>query len=243
MKLCSYYGGSISYGLNTPSSDKDIRGLYLCDTISDILGLTKNDFKCSQNSTEDVFYWELRHFLNLLHKGNTMCLEMLYNNQWIECTDEFKYIQSFRNQLIDSHQLYKCLRGYCHSERALVLGERTGVLGSKRHEHLKTYGYSYKNAVQFLRLCLCGSEFFQTGNFPVNVRRLNLGCGDLLYEIKTHPEHYPKAKIIDLMDLFEKRLEVSYKEIKIEYKYNLELANRLCYELYMPILKEYETYE
>lgn len=236
--LCNYLGGSISYGLNTPTSDRDERYLFLNTELSKVIGLERQEHESRQTDTEDRFGWELRHFLKLLHKGNTMCLEMLYNDQWIECTDEFKYIQSFRTQLIDSHQLYKCLRGYCHSERALVLGERTGVLGGKRHEHLKTYGYSYKNAVQFLRLCLCGSGFFQDGKFPVNIRSHILG--DVLFDIKTHPEKYSKDEIIKLMDKYEENLQLSYNTIQVEYKYNLELANRLCYELYMPILKEYE---
>lgn len=235
--LCNYFGGSISYGLNTPSSDKDIRGLYLCDEISEIIGIgRRNDFKCSQNSVEDVMLWELRHFLNLLKRGNTMCLEMMYNENWIVCTDEFKLIQSFKNRLIDSHNLYKCLRGYCQSERSLVLGERTGVLGSKRQLDLKTYGYSYKNAVQFLRLCLCGRVFFQDGYFPVNVRSMD----GLLFDIKTNPQKYSKDDVIKLMNDYEKSLEASYNTIKIEYKYNDDVANRLCYDLYMPVLLGHE---
>ena len=102
----------------------------------------------------DSFGWELRHALNLLKKGNTMVLEILYNDVWLEVTEEFKSIQSFRDKLIDSHKIYKCLRGYCFSERQLVLGKRTGVLGGKRKEALERLGYSYKNLVKFLRLCL-----------------------------------------------------------------------------------------
>lgn len=159
--LAKYLGGSHSYGLATPESDKDERYVFLHTDIPRILGLNRYDHESKQTNGEDSFGWELRHALNLLKKGNTMVLEILYNEEWLEITEEFKYIQSFRNQLIDSRKLYKCLRGYCFSERQLVLGKRTGVLGGKRKEALERLGYSYKNLVQFLRLCLAGLSFFK----------------------------------------------------------------------------------
>ena len=235
--LCNYLGGSISYGLNIPLSDKDERYLFLNTEISKIIGLGRQDHEVKQKDGEDKFGWEIRHFLNSLKRGNTMCLEMMYNDKWIILTDEFRHIQSFRKQLIDSHLLYKCLRGYCQSERALVLGKRTGVLGGKRREHLDTYGYSYKNAVQFLRLCLCGTVFFQDGYFPVNITSVD--TSGLLFNIKTNPGKYTKDDVIKLMDEYETRLENSYNTIKIIYKYDDDIANNLCYDLYMPILKNH----
>ena len=166
-----------------------------------------------------------------------MCLEMMYNETWTEITEEFKYIQSFRDELIDSHNLYKCLRGYCQSERALVLGKRTGVLGGKRRQHLETYGYSYKNAVQFLRLCLCGQVFFQEGWFPVNVRTLDVS--GTLFGIKTQPQNYSKDDVIKLMDEYEKSLDQSFESIKVTHKYKVDTANEICYWLYMPLLKNH----
>ena len=237
--LCNYLGGSISYGLNTPTSDRDERFLFLNTEISKILGLERHEHESRQTNGEDVFGWELKHYLTLLRRGNTMCLEMLYNDTWLEITDEFKYIQSFKHQLINSDQLFKCLMGYCQSERRLVLGEKTGVLGGKRRGHLDTYGYSYKNAVQFLRLTLCGKIFFQEGYFPVNI--LQVDSNYLLFNIKTHPELYSKDDVIKLMDEYEKMLTESYNNIKVKYEYNSKLANDLCYELYMPILNEYKT--
>ena len=236
--LCNYLGGSISYGLNTPTSDKDERYLFINTDISKIIGLERQDQEIRQKDGEDKMGWEIRHFLNLLHRGNTMCLEMIYNDKWILVTDEFTHIQAHRTNLIDSHVLYKCLRGYCQSERALVLGKRTGVLGGKRREHLEKYGYSYKNAVQFLRLCLCGKVFFQEGYFPVNITSID--TEKLLLNIKLHPEEYTKDNVVEFMDRYERSLEESYNSIKVVYKYDNNIANQICYDLYMPLLKQHE---
>ena len=235
--LCKYLGGSISYGLDTPLSDRDERYLFLNTELSQIIGLDRHEHQSKQSNIEDTFGWELRHFLNLLKRGNTMCLETIYNDKWITITKDFEFIQSYRKNLIDSDCLYKCLKGYCHSERRLVLGERTGVLGGKRREHLEKYGYSYKNAVQFLRLCLCGSVFFQEGYFPVNVNTID--TRGLLFDIKTHPEKYSKDVIISLMSEYEKIIDESYSTIKVKYKYDVDIANYLCYQMYMPILENF----
>lgn len=234
--LCKYLGGSYSYGLNTPTSDIDDRFLFIHTESSKIFGLERHDHQSKQNpeSGEDSFGWELRHFLNLLRNGNTMCLEMLHNDKWLEVTDDFKYIQSYKNSLIDSHKLYKCLKGYCYSEKSLVLGERTGKLGGKRKETIDKYGYSYKNLVQFLRLCLCGESFFQTGVFPVNITQYD--PSGLLYDIKTKPEKYSKDKAVEFMELYENRLNVSYNSIKVIFNYDIDVANDICYDLYLPIL-------
>ncbi len=61
-KICSYLGGSKSYGLDTPASDNDIRGVYLSDNISEIIGLNKNEQTTVQNDKEDSVFYELRHF-------------------------------------------------------------------------------------------------------------------------------------------------------------------------------------
>lgn len=232
--LCKYLGGSHSYGLNTPTSDLDDRFLFVHEEPSKIFGLERHDHQQRLNNSEDSFGWELRHFLYLLRNGNTMCLEMLYNDEWIEISDEFRWIQTYKTQLIDSHKLFKCLKGYCYSEKELVLGKRLGVIGGKRKTSFEQYGYSYKNLVQFLRLCLCGKVFFQTGIFPVNIRPHD--SEDILFNIKTNPEKCSKEKAIELMDSYETMLVDSYNNIKILHVYNTNVVDLICYQLYMPIL-------
>lgn len=229
-------GGSYSYGLNTPQSDIDERFVFIHTDIANIFGLKRHDHQSKQNDEEDSFGWELRHFLNLLKNGNTICLEALYNDSWIEISEEFEYLQSLREKLIDSEKLYRCLKGYSYSERKLVLGERTGLLGSKRKITLDKYGYSYKNLVQYLRLCFAGVIFFHDGYFPVNVRSFQEGI--LLFDIKSNPQNYNKEKATKLMDEYEKRLDVAFNQTKIVKTYSDEVANQICYDLYMPILNE-----
>lgn len=67
--------GSRAYGLQTPTSDTDIRGVFI---------LPKEKFYSLEyigqinNETNDVAYYELRKFIELCSKNNPNILEMLY---------------------------------------------------------------------------------------------------------------------------------------------------------------------
>lgn len=66
--------GSIAYGTNTPTSDTDIRGVFICE-LDDILS---GDYPEQINDeTNDVVFYELGRFLNLVSSNNPNILELL----------------------------------------------------------------------------------------------------------------------------------------------------------------------
>lgn len=73
--LFEVISGSKAYGINKPTSDTDIRGVYLAP-FDDVLG-----FKCKDqiaDDTNDIVFYELKRFLDLIEKQNPNILEMLY---------------------------------------------------------------------------------------------------------------------------------------------------------------------
>jgi hypothetical protein len=70
--------GSKAYGLDTPSSDTDIRGVFI---------LPKNEFYSLDyvgqvnNATNDICFYEIKKFIELLFKNNPNILEMLYTDK------------------------------------------------------------------------------------------------------------------------------------------------------------------
>ena len=72
--------GSKAYGLDTVKSDTDIRGVFV---------LPKNRFygldytEQVNNATNDIVYYELKRFMELLSKNNPTILEML--NTPVDC--------------------------------------------------------------------------------------------------------------------------------------------------------------
>ncbi|MEM6738311.1 MAG: nucleotidyltransferase domain-containing protein [Bacteroidota bacterium] len=67
--------GSQAYGLATPESDVDIKGVFVLPE-DDYLGL--NYVGQVSNETNDIVYYELGRFVELLSKSNPNILELLY---------------------------------------------------------------------------------------------------------------------------------------------------------------------
>ncbi len=67
--------GSHAYGLATPESDVDIKGVFILPE-DDYLGL--NYVEQVSNETNDIVYYELGRFVELLSKSNPNILELLY---------------------------------------------------------------------------------------------------------------------------------------------------------------------
>ena len=128
------------------------------------------------------------------------------------------------------------MRGYMLGERKLMRGERTGLLGSKRKAALEKYGYSYKNAVQMIRLAYSGSVFFETGFFPVSV--INHEPFDLLMDIKTNPGKYKLPEIEAIVDEYEQKFVTSHDKSDVRFEFNRDVANEICHDVYMEKLSE-----
>ena len=67
--------GSHAYGLATPESDKDIKGVFILPK-EDYYGM--NFIDQVSNETNDIVYYELKRFIELLSKSNPNILELLY---------------------------------------------------------------------------------------------------------------------------------------------------------------------
>lgn len=237
--LCLALGGSHSYGLSTPKSDIDIRGVFVNTSLSHLVGLRHNEVLVSQNEKEDTVNTEFRHFLRLLRGANTQMVELLFIKDYTYTDTTWQYVLSERNNLIDSSRLFHSLMGYIQSERRLANGERTGKLGGKRKESIDKYGFSPKNFVQLLRLAWAGSVYMEKGIFPVKVSDEDASFSDFLFDIKTQPEKYEREQLNEISGLYEKRLSKSYENRAVNTNFNEDVANELCLVIYGELIKQY----
>lgn len=235
--LVKTLGGSTAYGLNTPTSDTDYRGVFLNTEPAKILGLSRFDVVQKQE-TEDEVYYEVRKFFELLKEGNTGALEILFTDptNYLLMDASFAPVVENRHQFVDTEKMFRCLLGYMQSERRLANGERTGLLGSKRKAQLDKYGYSPKNAVQLMRLSWAGTVLFETGEFPVHVTSWNVDFRNKLFSIKTEPEKYSKEQLNEMFDESEVSLKSAFEHKKIVRRFNETLANEMLRQLYLPHL-------
>jgi predicted nucleotidyltransferase len=236
--IAEIIAGSHLYGLSTPESDVDKRGVFLNTDPGKILGLER--FEVLKKSNEDTVYFELVHYLHGLKKTNTQMVEMIFaeESDFVFLSDEFKQIREQKYNLIDSEYLYKSLLGYIQNENKLANGERTGSLGSKRKNTLDAFGYSPKNFSHLFRLSFCGQTFFETGIYPVNLNRFDKQFRDLVFSIKTEPEKYNKEYLNMMCEKSLQKLTISFNNRKDNFKFDVSLANEFCRKFYLPFLEK-----
>lgn len=101
--------GSHAYGMNTPESDMDIRGIFIAGPES-IIGTDKIDQ--FENSTNDIVIYELRKILTLVAEQNPNMQEIPWVDEEdiIFATDEYWSIRKNREKLLSSlvKQRYSC---------------------------------------------------------------------------------------------------------------------------------------
>ena len=224
--------GSRLYGLETPDSDTDIRGVFLNTDSGEILGLSRRNV--IKHESEDTLLLEFRHFMGHLKKTSTSALELLFADGFEVLEDEFRRVRENRFGLIDSELLYSSLLGYIRNERRLANGERTGELGCKRKSQVEEYGFSPKNFSHLLRLAFCGEFFFRTSFYPVNLSGTDFR--DLVFSVKAEPWRHDKANLNLIADRALDRLKDAYESRRESFRFDISLANRLCLDFYMPFL-------
>ncbi len=230
--ICRIVAGSRLYGLETPDSDTDTRGVFLNTDPGEILGLSRRDV--IKHESEDTLLLEFRHFMGHLKRNSTSALELLFADGFEIIEDEFRRVRENRFSLIDSELFYASLLGYIRNERRLANGERTGELGGKRKSQVEKYGFSPKNFSHLLRLAFCGEFFFRTSFYPVNLSGTDFR--DLVFSVKAEPWRHDRANLNLTADSALDRLKDAYESRRENFRFDIALANRLCLDFYMPFL-------
>ncbi|QAX98385.1 hypothetical protein ASfcp2_40 [Aeromonas phage AsFcp_2] len=122
--------GSHLYGLSTPTSDRDYKGIFIPTAREIILGgrevYNESTGGKGKNTVDDIDteMMSLRQFLRLASKGETMCIDMLHSNQLIETTKYWDYIHQKRSMFYTTKM--DAFLGYCRKQAT-----KYGVKGTR----------------------------------------------------------------------------------------------------------------
>jgi hypothetical protein len=119
-------------------------------------------------------------------------------------------------------------------EWRLAIGERKGVIGSKRYEQVHKYGFSPKNMTNLFRLAYTGATFFRTERYPVEMK--GEPVFHFLMEMKTEPQNFSLETLKTKYERAEKLLIESYEKRPKTFYFQEDIANELLLEIYLPIL-------
>lgn len=137
--------GSHLYGTDTPSSDRDYKGVFIPKLDDILLGRaprtvqlnTKSD-TTKRNSSEDVDveYYSLQKFIELCDKGETVALDMLFSTEslWMETSCVWEFIVANRSKLVSRKS--KAFIGYCLTQAA-----KYGIKGSRVNAVRRVIGF------------------------------------------------------------------------------------------------------
>jgi predicted nucleotidyltransferase len=139
--------GSHMYGLNTPESDTDYKGIFLPSRKEVLLGRIPKTLRISEgsgdsgkNTAEDVDeeHYSLHYFLDLACKGETVALDMLHSRRedWVEKTLVWELLVAQRERFYTKN--LRALVGYARRQAA-----KYGVKGSRLSDA--------RNVLNFLR--------------------------------------------------------------------------------------------
>ena len=220
-------GGSKLYGLDTPESDTDYRGVYATTDLQVAAGFKDHSSMVKTGDVDATFY-ELAHFLSLLRKTNTQVMEVLFAqlSAFSVMTPEFEYLRSRKYELFDSEKLKQSLLGYVHSETRLAIGERKGQLGGLRKQKVETFGFSPKNFTQLLRLVFVGKYLYEHGEYVVRVSDVDREYHELLMAVKTKPELFTKDDLVSMVEAGKNELVKVMESSKLKTEFNADLASK-----------------
>lgn len=151
--------GSMAYGLDTETSDEDIKGIYVVPT-AEVLGLFKVR-ETYDHVDPDWCYHEIGKFVSLALKCNPTVLELLF-------LEGYRVLGKQGHMLVDNRHLFlsnnirRSYGGYALSQ-AHKLNARGGTFGNGRNNRYE------KHARHCFRLLKQGRALLETGTLTVRV--------------------------------------------------------------------------
>ena len=124
--------GSHLYGLQTDTSDRDFKGIFMPSPRDILLGRIPKTQKLSsgpshvRNSQEDVDSetYSLHHFVQLALQGQTVALDMLHGNMETETSPEWEFLKKHRHRFYTKNM--RSFIGYARKQAA-----KYGIKGSR----------------------------------------------------------------------------------------------------------------
>jgi len=166
--------GSHMYGLNTPKSDKDFKGVFIPSMRDVLLNRIPETVKIhagpehSKNGPEDLDedMYSLHYFLQLACEGQSVAIDMLHGNMEISSSPYWEFLKEHRNLFYTKSM--KAFVGYARKQAAKygIKGSRLETVrqvlallvakGIRLYGSLKT-NYGRMNIAVLIKNGICGS--------------------------------------------------------------------------------------
>ena len=237
--------GSKMHGLQTPTSDEDVRHITV-HPIRHILSPFRNeDIKVKDSSGEDVESWELRHFVKHLSQGNPTTYEVIKSPLYDHSLPYSKDIRSLMPHCFDGRKILMAHIGYAEAQLKRYLRKADHdftkdptdcadslLLGRAKYESDKGTMIEQgvweenhvrripKSVVAAYRVLAQGRQLLETGDFQPVISDYSLSLHNELMAIKIMDANVINFRFVikHLMQIESKiqELKVFYETLPIE---------------------------
>ncbi len=203
--------GSRAHGTESPTSDIDLRTIYVQPTRV-IIGIgAEQPFQRLKGIDHSA--WEVHRFLKMALDNNPTILEVMLSSAEQSGTPEVAIRELFP-YFLSRRRIFHCYRGNAHKQRHLAVQAQNPDRRSKCAAH-------------YLRILFNGIELLQSGDFTVRI--VDSEIGDAVMRAKQGLLSLDEVTTLG-QDL-EARLETAYLNSTIEEQWNLEPINELLLSL------------
>lgn len=162
-RIYQVVSGSRAYGMSTPTSDVDVRGVVV-PPLRYFMGL--NNFEQVENQSKDVCFYSLKKFVQLAYKNNVHAMEMLFMDP-----ETVTYVHPVGQMLLDNRHMFPSkllgysIGGYAHQQLMVMRTKQQN--GTGRQELITKHGMDTKMAAHAIRLFRMGTEALSSGDLKV----------------------------------------------------------------------------
>lgn len=126
--------GSHAYGLNTPESDIDLRGIAIPPK-DYIFGFSKRFEQCEKKGDSDVVIYNIDKFFNLASNANPSIMELLWTEpRFHVITTKYSEMLMEVRELFLSKKVAFTFTGYAHSQLKRIKTHRAWLLNPPTHK-------------------------------------------------------------------------------------------------------------
>jgi predicted nucleotidyltransferase len=222
------YRGSIAQGLyeGGPDSDYDLTGFFSASA-SQYIGLCRDpelSFE-AKDGPWDAIYYEVRHLLQLLVKGNPDAMQMLWTKP------EFRAVESAASACLIAHRSLFITKQAFHSFTGFAKGQMERMVridwkksSDERRAMFQTWGYDTKNAMHTVRTVRMATGIMKYGEMIVD--RRDAGDVKQLLAIKHGDYSVDAVQGIILMEIDEAKR--AYEQSNIPDAVDGDAADEVC---------------
>ena len=219
--------GSTCYGLNTSTSDIDIKGIfvpskrqyYTLDKGRDV-----HEFMNSKHGGNDAVYVSIEKFVSLAANANPNILEQLFvEPRFVMKSTPYSDILISNRELFVTQKAVNSYIGYSVSQLKRLTTIEKNAEG-KRRDSFEKFGYDTKNAMHLIRLLKTGIEILKYG-------KVNTFRNDRDELLKIRSGEYSVQEISNRAELMREEIRSLEKTTTIPAEPDMNKVNDMLYTI------------